>query len=35
MSQMKLIIESWNKFLVEEEQEDLAQLKKSPKEVGD
>ena len=35
MSDMNLIMESWNKFLFEGEQEDLAQLKKSPNEVGD
>jgi hypothetical protein len=35
MSDMNLIMESWNKFLFEGEKEDLAQLKKSPKEVGD
>ena len=35
MPEMNLIMENWNKFLHEDEKEDLAQLKKSPKEVQD
>ena len=33
MSEMKLIMESWNSFLIEDQKEDLEQLKDSPQEL--
>jgi hypothetical protein len=35
MSNMKLIMESWNSFLLEDQKEDLEQLKDSPQEAKD